>query len=80
MVRWATIVSTTTMTVSVCLSGLSALSGARGFRCSVLAWPCRIVALLIGRLFGSAIRMKATGMALNSRFVGATALALTLAR
>ena len=68
-VEWATIARTTLATVSMCLSGLSALSGARSFCCCILAWPCCIVTSLVGRQFGSAIRVKPTGTALKSLLV-----------
>ena len=57
------------MAVSMCLSGLLALSGARGFCCCILAWPCCIMTSLVGSQFGSAIRLKPTGAALGFLFV-----------
>ena len=68
-VEWAAIVRSTLMTVSMRLSGLSVLSGARSFCCCILSWPCCIVTSLVGRQFGCAIRVKPTGTALNSLLV-----------
>ena len=67
--KWLPIARTTLMAVSACLSGLSALSGARGFCHCILAWPCRIMTSLVGRQFGSAMGVKPTGTALSSLFI-----------
>ena len=64
--RWLPIARTTLMAVSLCLSGLSALSGAKKFCHCILAWPCCVMTSLVGRQLGSAMRVKPTGTALNS--------------
>lgn len=70
--RWLPIARTTLMVVSLCLSGLSALSGAKGFCHYILTWPCCIMTSLVGRQLGSTMRVKPTGTALNSLFVVCT--------
>lgn len=70
--RWLPIARTTLMAVSLCLSGLSALSGAKKFCHCILAWPCCVMTSLVGRQLGSAMRVKPTGTALNSLFVVCT--------
>ena len=72
------IARTTLMAASVCLSGLSALSGARGFCHCIVAWPWCIMTSLVGRRFGSAMRVKPTGTATNYLFVLTGVLAVGL--
>ena len=68
----------TLMTVSVCHSGLWALSVARVFCHCIVEWPCSIMTSLFGRRFGFSMRGKSTETAINALFVLTDSLAVGL--